>query len=382
MKLDRKSMIKLMILIAFGVILFVGLSNLGSIAAFGGWVLKMATPFTVGLCIAFIINVPLKGIEKHLGKIKCFKDGKRAKLLRAVCLILTFVLVFGFIIAVMFIVIPEFARTLTSLADRIPGFYNRFMQFLASIEDEYPQIVKYINEININWDEINAALINWLQSTAIRLASSTFTTATAAVSFIFNFFIGIIFACYVLIQKEKLGNQVKRAMFAFLPEKKTKNILRICTLTSDTFSGFLSGQCIEACILGTMVFITLTIFRFPYAFTISVLIGFMALIPIFGAIISCVIGAFMVLVIDPVMAVWFVVIILVIQQIESNLIYPHVVGSTVGLPSIWVLISVVLGGNLLGVFGMLTAVPVSSVLYTLFRETVNNKLKQRRIKEV
>lgn len=375
MNLDRKNITKIILLIVFGVGLFVALNNLSSIVEAFTWFVKMIAPFTIGLCLAFIINVPMKGIENGLEKIKVIEKLNKPKLVRVVSIILTLILVFGFIVTVLFIVIPEFIRTLTSLAEKIPGFFNRFVQVLDMLEQNYPQIFNYINNLNLNWDEFNASLVTWLQGTAIKLASSTFTTATAAVNAVFNFIIGIIFACYVLIQKEKLGRQIKRTMYAVMPEQKTNKILRILSMSEYTFSRFLSGQCIEACLLGTMVLIILSILRYPYTFTISVLIGFTSLIPIFGAIIGCVLGAFILLVNDPMMAVWFVVIILIVQQIEGNFIYPHVVGNSVGLPSIWVLVAVTLGGNLMGIFGMLTFVPISSILYTLLREFVNSRLE-------
>lgn len=206
---------------------------------------------------------------------------------------------------------------------------------------------------------------------------STINVAGSAISGIVSAVVGFVFAIYILLQKERLGRQVRMIAYSLLPEKAADKFFKISNMTSDTFSKFLSGQCLEACILGSMFAIVLAIFRMPYVALISVLIAFTALIPIVGAFIGCVIGAFLIFMISPVKAVWFVVIFLVLQQIEGNFIYPKVVGSSVGLPAIWVLAVVTVGGKLMGVIGMLVMIPLSSVLYAIFREFIYNKLKTK-----
>ncbi len=190
---------------------------------------------------------------------------------------------------------------------------------------------------------------------------------------VMTFFIGFVFAIYILIQKETLGRQCIKVMNAFFPKKVVDKIYNVCSLSHKTFSKFITGQCLEALILGMMFFVSMTIFRLPYALLVGVLIAFTALIPMIGAFIGCAVGAFLILMVNPMQAVFFIILFLVLQQIEGNLIYPHVVGNSVGLPSMWVLFAVTVGGKLMGIVGMLVFIPLMSVLYTLFRELVNKR---------
>ncbi len=209
---------------------------------------------------------------------------------------------------------------------------------------------------------------------------STFTVAKSIVSGMTTFIIAFVFACYILLQKEKLNIQIHKVMYAYLKKEYVEKILDICSLTYKTFSNFLAGQCLEAAILGTMFVIMMTVFRLPYALLVGVLIAFTALIPIFGAFIGCFIGAFLILMDTPMKALVFVILFLVLQQIEGNLIYPRVVGNSVGLPSIWVLAAVSIGGSLMGIVGMLVFIPAVSVIYTLFRNNVYGQLEKKEIR--
>lgn len=211
------------------------------------------------------------------------------------------------------------------------------------------------------------------------MLDSTITVARSIINGVTTFFIAFVFACYILLQKEKLNVQVRKVLYAFIPRGRAEAALEVFSLTYSTFSSFLTGQCLEAIILGTMFVIAMTLFQMPYALLVGVVISFTALIPIFGAFIGCAIGAFLIFMVDPIKALGFIVLFLVLQQIEGNFIYPHVVGNSVGLPSIWVLAAVSLGGSLMGVVGMLIFIPIVSVVYALFREIVYLKLKQQKI---
>ena len=241
---------------------------------------------------------------------------------------------------------------------------------------------EWIQTLEFNWDSIIQTAIDFLKNGAGSVLNSTFTVARTVISYLVNFFIGFVFACYILLQKEKLSRQIKKVLYAFLPEKAVQKTLDVASLSYRTFSSFVTGQCLEAVILGTMFFVVMSIFQFPYALLIGVVIAFTALIPIFGAFIGCVIGAFLILVVNPMKALMFIILFLVLQQIEGNLIYPHVVGGSVGLPSIWVLLAVTVGGSLMGVLGMLIFIPLFSVLYALFREFVYKRLKERGIHDI
>lgn len=209
--------------------------------------------------------------------------------------------------------------------------------------------------------------------------NSTLDLASSIIGGVVGSVVAVVFAAYILLQKERLGRQFRQLLYAYLPEHHADRITEVGTLSYRTFSRFLSGQCLEAVILGCMFFLTMSILRFPYALTISVLITVTALIPIFGAFIGCIVGAFLILTVDPMQALWFVVLFLILQQVEGNLIYPHVVGSSVGLPSIWVLAAVTIGGSVMGIAGMLIFIPLCSVFYTLLRHSILNRLRARKI---
>ena len=218
----------------------------------------------------------------------------------------------------------------------------------------------------------------YFQDGAGNVINSTVSAIGSFVSGVATFVIAFVFACYVLLQKEKLKVQVKKVLYAFFSEKRVEWILEVCSLTAKSFSSFFTGQCVEAVILGTMFFIAMSILNMPYALLVGVLIAFTALIPIFGAFIGCVVGAFLILMVDPMKMLVFVVTFLILQQIEGNLIYPKVVGSSVGLPSIWVLAAVSIGGSLMGIVGMLIFIPIVSVVYTLFKASVYKHLRKKR----
>ena len=211
------------------------------------------------------------------------------------------------------------------------------------------------------------------------MLSSTVSVASSVIGGVVNFILAFTFSIYVVHQKERLGSQAKRLLYAYLPEARSDRIIEILSLSHKTFSNFITGQFTEAIILGALCFVGMSIFRFPYALMISVLVGFTALIPIVGAFIGTIVGALLIVTVSPIQALWFILFILVLQQIEGNLIYPRVVGTSVGLPGIWVLVAVTAGGSLYGIVGMLFSVPVSSVLYCLLRETVRRRVKERGI---
>jgi predicted PurR-regulated permease PerM len=377
---NRKQIRVLFALVAFGVLLFVGLQNLGTVWGFVQILIGLLMPFIIGLCIAFILSVPMRAVETHLFRPLDKKCGRIwRKIRRPLAATVTLLLALGVLAAAVFLIIPELGRSLRTLADSIPGFIARAQAWLTELAQKYPQWQDWINDLQLDWNAIAQKLLAFAQSGAVDLFNSTVSLATSIFSGVFNLFLGVIFAMYVLMQKETLARQITNVLRAHLPDAKTDRLLEIGRLSNRTFSRFLTGQCLEAVILGLMFFVTMCIFRFPYALMIAVLIAVLALIPIFGAIIGCVVGAFLIFVGDPMQAFWFVVMFLILQQIEGNFIYPKVVGTSVGLPSIWVLAAVTVGGGGMGIFGMLVAVPLSSVLYSLLRDSTNRRLARRGI---
>lgn len=245
---------------------------------------------------------------------------------------------------------------------------------------KYPFVAKHLNEFEFDWTSITNGLVNFIKNDLLTTLTSTVQIAKNIMGALLDVMIAVFFSIYVLIQKEKLARQSKAVLSAFFKQSTTRTVVRIARLADTTFSSFFSGQCIEAVILGTLFVIAMTIFGFPYAVMVGVLIAFTALIPIFGPMIGCVISALLILISSPVQAFWFVIMFFALQLIEENLIYPHVVGNAVGLPPMWVLVAVSLGGSLFGITGMLFFIPLTSVLYALFREIIYKKIMSKREK--
>ena len=373
MELNRDTINKIRGLILFTVItVIIGINYikvLGLLAA----AVNMAAPFILGAAIAFVLNVPMRRIESSLSCVL----NKDSRLLRPVSMALSILLVAGVLVLVMFVVAPQLVRTLLGLQSSIPVFFGEVRQWLEKLFAENPQILTNMEQIQIDWQELFNDALKFLKNGAGSMLDTTFSAAISIVNGMSTFLIGFIFSIYILLQKENLIRQTKKLLAAFLPEKTVAGIIRIAALTSKTFSNFFTGQCVEAVILGSMFFIVLMVLRLPYALLIGVLIAFTALIPVFGAFIGWAVGAFLMLIISPMDALLFSAVFFTLQQIEGNMIYPHVVGNSVGLPSIWVLVAVTLGGSMMGVVGMLIFIPLCSVLYTLLRDTVNERLRRR-----
>lgn len=378
MELNKKNINKLRGLILFAIILFMASQNVAHIWNFIRTILQLLFPFLFGGCIAFILSVPMNAIEHKL-----FKEKSANKYLnhlkRPLSLILSILFVIGIVFIVLFIVLPELGQTFLTLSKSIPVFVQQVLTWLEDLFKQNPQISKQLNTLTFDWENIVKTAVNFLQTGAGNVLNSTVSITLGIVNGLTTFVIGFVFAIYILLQKEQLGRQFNLVLAAFLPQKVVKEVQRITKLTYTIFSNFLSGQCIEAVILGLMFFVTMTLLKFPYALLVSVLVGFTALIPVFGAFIGSAISWFLILMIDPIKSLWFIVLFNVLQQIEGNFIYPHVVGGSVGLPSIWVLAAVTLGGSTFGVTGMLVFIPLSSVLYTLFREYVYNRLRAKQL---
>ena len=384
MELNKENMRKIRWLIAFAVLLYLGIQNLAVVLKYVKLLWGLLLPFVLGGAMAFVLNVPMSFIERHLfGKVreKNNKAGKAAsKLARPVSLVLSIVFVILLILIVVLVVAPELGTTLVSVVKKVEEDIPLAQKWITDTFNGDSEIVKWASAIEIDPQKILDSIVSVLKNGADNLVSSTITVTMGIVSMAVNFAIGFVFACYVLLQKEKLGKQVLKATYAILPVKVVEYQSHVCTLASKIFASFITGQCIEAVILGSMFFVTMTIGRFPYAMLIGVLISFTALIPVFGGIIGCWVGFFLILMVSPLKAFMFLGLFLILQQIEGNLIYPHVVGNSVGLPAIWVLVAVTLGGNLMGLVGMLIFIPLVSVLYTLFREWVYARLDKKKVK--
>ena len=382
MDLSNLSIKKIRELIVFTALLVVALWKFDVVLDVLKTIGQIIFPFILGGAIVFVINVPMSFLEKKIFE-NVKKENKAArKLARPVSLLLTIVLVVGVIALVMIGVIPQLTKTMGSLMINITDFIPQIKIWIRDFFHDNREIMKLVDQVQFKPDQAIRWGISLLGNGAGNMMNTTMSAVGSVVSGLATFFIAYSFACYVLFQKEKLHVQIRKVLFAFLPKQKADAFLKVCSLTYRTFANFLTGQCLEAVILGCMFVVTLSILRMPYALLIGVLIAFTALIPIFGAFIGCAVGSFLIFMVSPKQAIIFIIVFLVLQQIEGNLIYPHVVGESVGLPSIWVLAAVTIGGNLMGIVGMLVFIPLLSVVYTIFRKVVYQRLKKRHIKQV
>ena len=377
MNIDKKT-IRNLFLVAAGCICFYFILNeTDKLSAAWSGLMGLLSPFLLGAAIAFILNVPMRGIEAKLGKIK--SDGLR----RATAILLTLLAFVVVIVGVVLLLIPQIGATFEILAPKMVAFFQRIQESILGFLKENPDLLNTVSSFvdleKLNLGGIIEKTMNLLGNSMSSIATSTLSVVGGITGAMVDGLIGLVFAFYCLASKETLGRQGKKLLYAFLPERVSDETLRILALTNRTFSSFISGQCMEACILGGMFAVTLFILRMPYVTLISVLIAVTALIPLVGGFIGCFFGAFFILVNNPMQALIFVIVFLVLQQIEGNLIYPKVVGGSIGLPGMWVLAAVTIGGDLMGVVGMFLMIPLSSVVYTLLREITNKRLAKRQI---
>lgn len=379
MNLNKKNIRKIRGLILFMGAVILALLKFDLLWAAAVFVVGILKPFILGGMIAFVINIPMRFFETKLfgdDKIKNGRGKYLSKCRRGLSLVLAFLAVILVITLVIVTVVPQLVATVKVLTNKIPVFWNNIIKELEVIFGANPELLSYLNHfetLEVDWKSTINTIVGFLQNGMGNVLNSTFTVASSIVSSTVNFFIALVFSIYILVQKEKLGDQFTRLLRAYTSPKVSRNALKVAGLLHQNFSRFITGQCTEAVILGLMFVVSMTIFGFDYAVMIGVLIAFTALIPIVGAFIGCFIGAFLMLVDDPVKAFWFVILFIILQQIEGNLIYPHVVGNSVGLPSIWVLAAVTIGGSLMGIFGMLIFIPLLSTVYMLLREDVNRR---------
>lgn len=388
-ELNSKNIKKILVIITYTILLCFACIKFDIVLKAFGYIFNLLKPFIFGFCIAFILNIPLSKIEGMLtgknkkGKIKKNSDKREKKVepenkktngkLRLLSIVISLLIFIGIIFLTLFLVIPEFINTISIFKNSIPTAFNTCKEWLENVMSNNPQVIEKINEFKPDWQQLDENVTTWIKSTATGIIGVSIDFVISFFSGVINFFMGVIFAVYMLMQKEKLVCQFKRVFRAYIPEEKCNSLFHIGQITNDTFKKFFGGQFIEAILLGILCFIGMTIFRMPYALTISVLVGVTALIPVFGAFFGTAIGAILILAVDPMQAVWFVVYIIVLQQIDGNFIYPKVVGDSVGLPGIWVMLAVLVGGNSMGIIGMLIGVPIASVIYKLVKEYVNSK---------
>ncbi len=380
MELSRETVKRIKGLIVFAALVVACLWKYDVVVSVLAFIFHVIFPFVLGGAIAFILNVPMNFIQRHLfAPERVARHKIQKKIARPVSMLIVIFGVFGIVALVMFVLIPQLGDTFSNLGSSIQAFIPKVQEWAEKLFHDNKEIMTWVNSLKFDWNKIMGAGIDFFKNGAGSVLDSTITAAKSIVSGITTFFIAFVFAVYILLQKEKLGIQAKKVLFAFVRKGRAEAAMEVLSLTYNTFSSFLTGQCLEAIILGSMFVVTMTLFKLPYALLVGIVIAFTALIPIFGAFIGCAVGAFLIFMVDPFKALIFVILFLILQQIEGNLIYPHVVGNSVGLPSIWVLAAVSIGGSLMGIVGMLIFIPIISVVYALFREIVYLKLRQKKI---
>lgn len=364
----------IIIIISYIALVIFALVNFSKIFTFLGKVISIFSPFLLGIILAFVLNVLNNFIEKKIfGKIKPSKIWNKIK--RPLCITLSLILVFLTIFFVMNLLIPQLKNSASLFTDTLPAYKKDIIGILNKFDvDE-----STVNKVGEYLDNFGKVITDYIKGNSKDVITVTTEVATSVINIISKGIITLVFAIYMIAQKETLSRQINKVMKAYLKPKTINKINTVGTLANKTFSNFVTGQCLEALIFGSLVFVGMLIFRFPYASTIGVLLGFTALIPIFGAFIGTAIGFILIMMVSPVKAILFVVFIIVLQQIEGNLIYPRVVGKSIGLPGMWVLLSVTVGGSIGGILGMLIATPLCSLLYALFTKMVNDRLKSNKI---
>ena len=374
MELNKKTMQRIMLLITFAVLLFWGLYNISTIGGLFSNLLSLLAPLLIGVCIAFVLNLMMAGLERLWDRALAKRRSRwNAKLKRPVCLTLTMVLFLGIIFAIFFILIPRLEEAGSTLAANIPTYVDQFQAWWKSLSDFADSHGVTLPELTLSAEQVRDTITGFLQERGDSVVNTTLNITSSIVGALVNILLALVFSLYMLAQKETLLAQSKRLLRRALPQKAADKLLAVLHLTNNAFSSFVTGQVTEAVILGTLCCLGMLLLRLPYALPVSVIIAALSLIPIFGAWIGAATGAFLIVFQSPIKALTFLIFLLILQQVEGNLIYPRVVGKSVGLPGLWVLAAVTIGGGAFGILGMLLGVPVCSVVYSLVQAYIRTK---------
>ena len=377
MEFNRKNVRTILLIIAFAVVLYTAAQNLASVYGAVKTVWNVFGVVITGLAMAFVLNVPLKLFEDRV--FYGMSEDRRPlvrRLRRAVSLVCALVVSLGVIVILIAVVLPQLTQTVTEVAARLPEYISAVVNWINEFLAKFDVEIEALKEFTVDWEKVFKDLSTYLkEGNVINTATDV---GTAAASTVMNTFLGLVVAVYVLAQKERIGRFTRRCIDAFLPKRASSAISRVASMASETFSSFVAGQLADSCILGILCYICMLIFRFPYPEVISVVIGVTSLVPMVGSFIGEVIGALLILIVSPLKALLFVIMVLAIQQVDGAFIYPRIVGKSVGLPGVAVFCAVIVGGNIAGVLGAVMGVPVCAVLYALLKEAVASRLEGRR----
>lgn len=381
MELNKKTMARIFCLAVGVILVYLALEHMNLVFSFIGWLFGIMTPFIIAGVVIFLLNVPLKEIEKHLfrpkdGKpVSKFKEGAR----RPIAIVLSMAIFITIIVVFLMIIIPEITKSLTTIAESIPTVVKNIQEWLDDISQQNDTIKQVVESTSIDWKSLTDTAVNFLKNNGTNLASHVIGIVTLLISTIINVFLGIVLAIYVLMRKEKLSSDVKKLIYSIFPLKTADFISEVGHLTNKSFYNSITGQMIECLIIGTLTALGMTVFGFPYAALGGVVVAIMSWVPMFGIGIGTAIMGILLLTVDPMQALWFVLYMVILQQIEGNLIFPRVVGSKIGLPPIVLIAAIILFSGFFGIIGLLVSGPVTYVIYTLIRRFVYLRIKQRNI---
>lgn len=379
MEFSKKNIKIILGIITFGIVLFTVSQNLTAVAGFMSGLLKILAPVIVGFCLAFILNIVMNFFEKKVFK-GMGKSKKRVirSLIRPLSLVSTIIATLGFFVLLMFIIIPQLEDTIALLIEKIPVYYQDFVSWIDSLIERFSLEIstEMLHNPQIKIEDIMAMAekLFTFESTG-DILNTTMGVTSSVVSGVINLALGFIIAIYILAEKEKVGKFTNRILDAILPAKPYKHLCDICSVASNSFANFITGQFTDAVILAILTFIGMLIFGFPSAAVVSVIIGISALIPVVGPLVGEVIGCLIIFMESPLKALLFLIFVLILQAIDNNFIYPKIVGKSVGLPGMLVLIAVILGGNIGGILGVLLGVPTASAIYALVVDWLKTRNK-------
>ena len=374
MELNKKNIKRILLLVACAIILYWGLNNLSTLGKLLGSFFSLFSPLLIGVGIAYVMNLLLKAIERLWDMaLKKAPELWRVKLKRPICLTATMLLFLGIIFAIFFILIPRLEEAGSTLIANVPGYITQIQNWWESLVDFAAEHGVTLPELSMNVEDATKFISKILSSDSSNVVNTTIDITTSILGALVNILLALVFSVYMLAQKETLISQSRRLLLAALPRKAGQRTMHILKLTNNAFSSFVTGQVTEAFILGSLCCIGMLILRLPYALPVSVIISFTSLIPIFGAWIGAATGAFLIVFVSPIKALTFLIFLLILQQVEGNLIYPKVVGKSVGLPGLWVLAAVTIGGGIFGMLGMLLGVPICSVIYALVQDFIRSQ---------
>ena len=374
MELNKKNIKRILLLVACAIILYWGLNNLSTLGKLLGSFFSLFSPLLIGAGIAYVMNLLLKAIERLWDMaLKKAPELWRVKLKRPICLTATMLLFLGIIFAIFFILIPRLEEAGSTLIANVPGYITQIQNWWESLVDFAAEHGVTLPELSMNVEDATKFISKILSSDSSNVVNTTIDITTSILGALVNILLALVFSVYMLAQKETLISQSRRLLLAALPRKAGQRTMHILKLTNNAFSSFVTGQVTEAFILGSLCCIGMLILRLPYALPVSVIISFTSLIPIFGAWIGAATGAFLIVFVSPIKALTFLIFLLILQQVEGNLIYPKVVGKSVGLPGLWVLAAVTIGGGIFGMLGMLLGVPICSVIYALVQDFIRSQ---------